>query len=119
MMARPGMRLRSRLGLLLLLGSLLLGAWLAALHPIVHLRVDAGHTHEAGGLKKLLGSHGSAADCLVFDHLHHGDGLPAQVLALPAAAPQPAPSRLRLRHALLPPVLPFQARAPPATSVFA
>ena len=87
MNVRPVLRLRAWLGLALLLASLLLGAWLAALHPIVHPRADAGHTHETAGLKKLLGSHGSAADCLVFDHLHHGDGLPTQMQALPVAAP--------------------------------
>lgn len=108
---------RSRLALGLVLASLLLGAWLAVLHPIVHLRPDADHTHETGSLKKLLGSHGSAADCLVFDHLHHGDGPPAQALALPVAAPVPAPSRLRLGQAALPPARPFQARAPPAFSI--
>lgn len=119
MNARCGWRGRSCAALGLLLASLLLGAWLAALHPIVHLRADAGHAHETGSLKKLLGSHGSSADCLVFDHLHHGEGLPTQALALPAALPAPPVARLRLAHALLPPARPFQARAPPSPSMLA
>lgn len=104
---------RSRAALGLLLACLVLGAWLAALHPIVHLREDAGHTHETGSLKQLLGAHGDAADCLVFDHLCHGDGLAAAAQALPAAVPLLAPIPLRLAQALLRPAPPFHARAPP------
>ncbi len=98
----------------MLLLSLLLGAWLAALHPIVHLRPDAGHAHEAGSLKKLLGAH-EGADCLVFDHQFHGDGLPVQAMALPAVAPVPAPVACRPSRSGLLQALAFRARAPPSS----
>lgn len=95
------------------LASLLLGTWLAAAHPIVHLHADTGHAHEAGELKKLFGPHGSAADCLVFDHLHLGDALPAQPPALAPlvpAAPQPWTVITPWSRS---PTLAFWARGPP------
>jgi hypothetical protein len=119
MNARRGWPGRSRSALGLLLACLLLGAWLAALHPIVHLHADADHPHETGSFEKLLDSHGSAADCLVFDHLCLGDGLPAPALALPAALPAAAPGLGRWQQAWLRLVLPFQARAPPEPFILA
>lgn len=95
------------------LASLLLGTWLTAAHPIVHLHPEAGHAHDTASLKNLFGPHGSTADCLVFDHLHLGDALPAQaapVLHPAPAAPQHWAVSSPRGHAL---VLAFLARGPP------
>ena len=103
------------LWLVAVLSSLLLGTWLAVAHPIVHLHPEACHAHDDVSLKKLFGRHGSAADCLVFDHLHLADALPVQAASVlhPApAAPQPSVASWPRGQALL---LAFLARGPPLT----